>query len=374
GRRPADDGNALVRPSLPDQAKGAVHTVRGQLHRGTPVFRHAVRATVVVVVGDLIGRALPFGHSYWVPLVALLIMRPGFSQTYSRAAARLGGTVAGLVVAGVFVQLAHPGPLLAGILSVVCGGLILLFMYTGYAPVQAAASAYTVFTLGMAGVGLDQSVPARLVLTLIGGFLAMLAYAVYPSWETPRLRTRLADWIQADLAYAAAVVRHHAEPTERTAREYRDAVLAARTAVLSWRDAVALAAQEPVRHRGLSHTTEDGAERALAEFARITMLLEAHLPAPGSAPVPGAAPLAAALQQSADDAARAVRDRRVPTWEPVRAALAAWNGEGPTEQLVHRTGTLLVTALDELSAALEYAAPAVPPGNGPGPPVNSRPA
>ncbi|MFE4257973.1 FUSC family protein [Streptomyces sp. NPDC056883] len=111
------------------------------------------------MVGDLIGRALPFGHGYWVPLVAVLILRPGFSHTYGRAAARLGGTVFGLIISGTIVQLAHPGPLASGTLSVICGGLILLFMYTGYAPVQAAGSAYTVFALPVAGVGLDQSLP-----------------------------------------------------------------------------------------------------------------------------------------------------------------------------------------------------------------------
>ncbi|MER7177522.1 FUSC family protein [Streptomyces mesophilus] len=323
-------------------------------------------------MGDLIGRALPFGHGYWVPLVGALILRPGFSQTYSRAAARLGGTVLGLVIAGAIVELAHPGEALAAVLSVVCGGLILLFMYTGYAPVQAAASGYTVFTLGMAGVGLDQSVPARLVLTLIGGGLAMLAYALYPSWETPRLRTRLADWIHADLGYAATVVRHYAEPTGPAARETREAVLTARSALLAWRDAVALAAKEPVRDRGLSHTAQDGAERALYEAARVTMLLEAHVPAPGAPPVPAAAALAEALQQSADAAAQAVRDRRVPTWEPVRAALADWHGEGATSEMVHRTGTLLLTSLSDLSTALEYASPPVPPGNSPAPEPGRR--
>lgn len=281
-RRP-DEGDTLVRPPLRQEFKDAVRTVRGQLHHDSPVFRHAVRATVVVVVvGDLIGRALPFGHSYWVPLVAILIMRPGFSHTYGRAAARLGGTLVGLVIAGGIVQLAQPGPAVSGILSVICGGLILLFMYTGYAPVQVAASGYVVFTFAMAGVGLDHSVPARLILTLVGGCLAMLAYAVCPAWETPRLRTRLADWIKADLVYAATVVRHYADPTQQSARETREAVLSARTCVLAWRNAVALAEQEPVRQRGFSRTTESGAEQAPADFAHTTMLLEAHLPAPAS--------------------------------------------------------------------------------------------
>ncbi|WP_353962665.1 FUSC family protein [Streptomyces sp. NBC_00347] len=73
------------------------------------------------------GRALPFGRGYRVPLGAVLILRPGFSRTYGRAAARLGGTVFGLIIAGTIVQLAHPGPLASGTLSVIFGGLILLF-------------------------------------------------------------------------------------------------------------------------------------------------------------------------------------------------------------------------------------------------------
>ncbi|MFC8127797.1 FUSC family protein [Streptomyces sp. NPDC057302] len=363
-----EDATALVRPSVSDEVKTAARTLHGQLHRDSPVFRHAVRTTVVVVVGDVVGRLLPFGHGYWVPLVAILIMRPGFTQTYSRATARIGGNIGGLLIAGTIVQLAQPGALVNAVLSVICGGLILLFMYTGYAPVQAAAAAYTIFTLAMAGEGLDQSVPARLNLTLIGGFLAMLAYALYPSWETPRLRTRLADWTRADLRYTATVVRHYAEPGARTARESREAVLEARAALLAWRGAVALAAKEPVRHRGLSHTTETGAEHALAEVARITMLLEANLPVPGSRAVTAAAPLAIALQQSADDAAKAVRDRRIPTWGPIRAALTGWDSQGPTDEMVQRTGVLLLAALDELSTSLQYGSPPVPPGNSPAPP------
>ncbi|MFJ7270318.1 FUSC family protein [Streptomyces sp. NPDC099050] len=296
-------------------------------------------------------------------------MRPGFSHTYGRAAARLGGTVVGLIIAGALVELAHPGPLVSGTLSVICGGLILLFLYTGYAPVQAAASAYTVFTLAMAGVGLEQSVPARLILTLIGGGLAMLAYALYPAWETPRLRTRLADWIKADLVYAATVVGHYADPTRQSARETREAVLAGRAAVLAWRDAMALAEKEPVRQRGLSRTTEAGAEAALADFAHVTMLLEAHLPEPGGPRRPPAAILASALRQSAEDADRAVRDHRVPTWEPVRTALDSRHVDDPgdprapdgpgdeTDRMLHRAGGLLLAALEELSTALEYASP-----------------
>ncbi|MFF1412143.1 hypothetical protein ACFVX6_20635 [Streptomyces sp. NPDC058289] len=68
----------------------------------------------------------------------------------------------------------------------------------------------------------------------------------------------------------------------------------------------------------------------------------------------------AALQQSAEDADRAVRDHRVPTWEPVRTALDTWHDEAPggeADRMLHRAGVLLLAALEKLSTALEYASP-----------------
>ncbi|MFH8608919.1 FUSC family protein [Streptomyces sp. NPDC018029] len=347
----------LLRPSLLALVPAAVRAVRADFRHDSPVTRHAVRVTAVAAAGYLLGHWLPLGHGYWAPMASVMVMRPDFSQTYSRAVARFGGTLVGVALATGLVQLAHPGTGLSAVLAVLCAGLMYLLMRTGQVAAQACVAAYVVFLLGMGGQQWTQTVPERVVLTLLGGVLAMIAYAVYPAWETPRLRTRLADWLIADGRYAAAVVDHYAHPAGKACPDVREALLAARDARVAWQEAVNRAKNEPVRHRGLSRAAAADAEETLAQLGRVAMLMEAHLPERGDTPVPAAARLADALRKSTEQGAKAVRERRVPKWDAVRTALEEWDGEGVPDRVVRKGAGLLLETLDELSDALDTAPP-----------------
>ncbi|UFQ17205.1 MULTISPECIES: FUSC family protein [Streptomyces] len=364
----------LLRPSLLALVPSALRAMRAALRHESPIARHATRVTAVAAAGYLLGTWLPFGHGYWAPMAAVMIMRPDFSQTYSRAVARFGGTLVGVALATALVQLAHPGTGLSAALAVLCAGLMYLLMRTGQVAAQACVSAYVVFLLGMSGQQWTQTVPERVVLTLLGGVLAMIAYALYPAWETPRLRTRLADWLTADGRYAAAVVDHYAHPAGKACPDVRQALLAARDARVAWQEAVDRAKNEPVRHRGLSRAAAADAERALAQLGRVAMLMEAHLPERDATPVPAAARLAEALRTSTDQGAKALRERRLPRWDAVRTALDEWDGEGVPDRVVRKGAGLLLDTLEELTDALDTTPPPMlvdgtqpsGPGNGPG--------
>ncbi|MFI7357395.1 FUSC family protein [Streptomyces avidinii] len=348
--RTAAPGESMLRPTLPALVPLVLAAVRAELRPGSPILRHAVRVTAVACAGYVIGQALPFGHGYWAPMASVMIMRPDFSQTYARAVARFGGTLVGVAVATGIVQLAQPDMYLSGFLAVVSAWLMYVLMRTGYAVAQLFVSAYVVFLLGMGGVRWDQTVPDRVALTLVGGLLAMIGYALYPAWETPRLRTRLADWIAAGGRYAAAVLDQYADPAGARRADVREALLAARDARIAWQEAVDRAAGEPVRHRGLSHAAADGAGDALAALGRSAMLLEAQLPDRGQAPVPGAADLAGALRRATEAGATAVRERRVPQWDEVRAVLA--DRRAPEQGILGGAAAQLLESLDEVSEAL----------------------
>ncbi|MFE2374823.1 FUSC family protein [Streptomyces sp. NPDC059398] len=354
GQGTTADAEPLVRPSLVRMAPVVLRTMRKELRsHDSPVLRHAIRTAVVAAVGYLIGAALPFGHGYWVPLASVMVMRPAFTQTYGRAVARFGGTLVGVAVATAVVRLAHPGPYPSGALAVVSAGLMFLLMRTGYAAGSACVSAYVVFLLDMSGLAVGQTVRDRVLLTLIGGLLAMVAYAVYPAWETPRLRNRLADWLLADGRYAAAVVAHYADPAGARRTDVRDAVIAARAARIAWQEALERATHEPVRHRGLSRPVAEGAEEAMAQLGRAAMLMEAHLPGRSTTPVPAAREVADALLHAVERGARDIRQRRVPHWDEVRENLAAWDSEGVPDQVVRGGAGLLLDTLDQLTAALD---------------------
>ncbi|MFH8472643.1 FUSC family protein [Streptomyces sp. NPDC018000] len=348
------------RPTLLRLVPVVVKAMRAELRPGSPILRHAVRVSVVVAVGYLIGAALPFGHGYWAPMAAVMVMRPEFSQTYGRSVARFGGTIVGVSLATAIVEITHPGVTLTAMLSVLCALLMYLLMRTGYVVGQACVSAYVVFLLGMAGNNWSQTVFERVVLTLVGGLLAMISYAAYPAWETPRLRGRLGDWLKADGRYAASVVEQYAEPAERGHDDVRSALLDTREARVAWQEALAAARHEPVRNRGLSHAAADDTQHALAQFGRVAMLLEAHLPSGGATPVPAAAHLAEALRRATEQGAKEVRERRVPDWAEVREALARWDaqqrtGEGEEDPFVRNGAGLLLEVLEEFSRGLDGA-------------------
>ncbi|MFE6496117.1 FUSC family protein, partial [Streptomyces sp. NPDC057747] len=358
----ASDGTPAAphrrRPTLLRLVPVVLAAMRAELRPGSPILRHAVRVSVVAAGGYLIGTVLPFGHGYWAPMAAVMVMRPEFSQTYARSVARFGGTIVGVSLATAIVQTTHPGVTTAAALSVLCALLMYLLMRTGYVVGQACVSAYVVFLLGMAGDNWSQTVLERVVLTLAGGLLAMISYALYPAWETPRLRGRLGDWLKADGRYAASVVDQYAEPAERGHDDVRSALLDTREARVAWQEALATAQHEPVRNRGLSRSAADDTQHALAQLGRAAMLLEAHLPGGGATPVPDAAHLAEALRRATEQGAKAVRERRVPDWTEVREALAEWDArqrtdEGEADPFVREGAHLLLEALEEFSRGLD---------------------
>ncbi|MBV2166716.1 MAG: FUSC family protein, partial [Kaistella sp.] len=64
-------------------------------------FRHSVRITLAMLTGYIISQMefLGIGHSYWILITIVAIMRPAYSTTKHRNLLRLYGTVAGAVVA-----------------------------------------------------------------------------------------------------------------------------------------------------------------------------------------------------------------------------------------------------------------------------------
>lgn len=358
----------LNRPSLAGLVPVALRTFHRELRWSSPVCRHALRVAVVVAVGYLLGKALPPQHGYWAPLTAVMVLRPDFSRTYERGFARFGGTLLGVGIAGTVTALVHPSPYLSAALAVLSVGCMYLLMRTGYALTSACIGAYVVFLLGIAGSLWSQTVFERIWLTALGGALALLSYAVFPAWETPLLRDRLADWLSATGSYTIAVLDCFARPAEAAAgpagtpspghpnRQVREALLDTRAARQEWDQSATRAGAEPVRHRGrISRRSASDAQSALVTLGRVTMLLEAHLPDREAEPSVGAAAYAAALESALPAAARAIRDNEPLEWGPVHDALSDWwerEADRTSSSVALRTADLLADALDDLATAV----------------------
>ncbi|MDH6576430.1 FUSC family protein [Kitasatospora sp. MAP5-34] len=323
-------GPGLRRPSLFRLLPHAWQAVRRQLQPHSAIFQHAVRMAGVVTVSYLAAKLLGLHHGYWAPLTAAMVMRPDFAQTYSRGVARLAGTVVGVAVSTVVVQLFHPGEWLAAALAVVCIGGAYLTLRTGYALMTAWVSSYVVFLLGLQPGDPLRTAVERVVLTLLGGSVALLAYALFPTWQTARLAERLAEWLAAAGRYAGAVLTVFGDPAGGGG-EVRAALLDSREARSELLQAIDRADAEPVRHAAhlpeLSRKQIDRARAAIALLTRSALLLEAHLPTADAEPVPGAAEFAEELRYATAIAAAALLVGQRVDFSGLRAAHDRWDAE-----------------------------------------------
>ncbi|MFF2080820.1 FUSC family protein [Kitasatospora sp. NPDC058162] len=363
-----DAGSALSRPSLFGMAAPVLSAVRRQIRPGSTVLRHAVRLATVVTVADLVGRLTGLHHGYWAALTAAMVIRPDFAQTFSRGVARLAGTVVGVALATAVVLVLNPGAWLSAVLAVLCVCGAYLTNRTGYALMTACVSGYVVFLLGLVQPGNSLATAVeRVGLTLVGGVVALLTYALFPSWESARLGERLAEWIAAAGRYGAAVLAVYGDPAAHSDREVRTALLDSREARSEFLQAMQRAEVEPVPEsmRKLSHKQVEKARTAVGLLSRVGLLLEAHVPAKDAAPVPGAEAFATSLAEATAGAAAAILDGRPVDFSGLRAEQRAWERRlresheavaagDPSEQVeVVRAATrLLMQALDDLERAV----------------------
>ncbi|WP_107061605.1 FUSC family protein, partial [Streptomyces sp. NRRL S-1868] len=361
GKHTPAAGHALARPrhlhmpTLAAMVPIALRAVRRELHWSSPILRHALRVSGVASAGYLLGKALPPAHGYWVPLTAVMVLRPDFSRTYERGVGRFVGTLFGVGLGGTVMALVDPGPYAAAGLAVLAVATQYLLMRTGYVISSVCTGAYVVFLLGILGAEWYQTAYERVGLTALGGVLAMLSYALFPAWETPLLRDRLADWLAATGRYVMAVFDAFAQPAERRPRQVREALLDSRAARQEWEQTASRAEAEPVRRHGrISRRSANDAQSALVTLGRAAMLLEAHIPDRDAQPSEGAGRLTAALAPALSEAVTAIRKSRPVDWSQVREAVRQWEDDqqqGPPPVGL-RTAELIMDALDDLAGAV----------------------
>jgi uncharacterized membrane protein (TIGR01666 family) len=164
-------------------------------------FRHALRVSIVMLVGYLISRSLDFSHSYWILLTILVISKPGFSLTKERNYQRIIGTIVGAGI-GIFA--------LAFIEDRNALFFILLFCMIGcysfqrknYVVSVVFMTPYIIILFQFLGMGGISVATERIYDTLIGSGIAFIAsYFLFPNWEHEKLKADMLSMLEANCGY-----------------------------------------------------------------------------------------------------------------------------------------------------------------------------
>jgi hypothetical protein len=158
---------------------------RSCLSLRSPVCRYALRMAVVITAAAEFYRHAGMLSGYWVPMTTLLVVRADLYQTLTRGAMRVTGTIVGAGLAGLIAAHLRPSPwiLAAGVLFFAWWALAVLNV--NYSLFTLNLTAYVVFLLALSGLPPAEVVHRRALYTLLGGALALAAYAdVF--WKTRR--------------------------------------------------------------------------------------------------------------------------------------------------------------------------------------------
>lgn len=303
---------------LRDQAAVDLAQIRANATLHSPAGRHAVRLAVVVLVAELASRHLPLQRSYWMVVAAATTLRPEFGATFTRGTERVLGTCLGVGIAGGIAVALHP----AGGATIVLVGVLAWIAYSvfpaSFAVGFAFITAVVVFLLNAISPDTLATAWDRLIDTLVGGALGLLAYAVWPTWSEAPARDALADLVGAHRAYLGATLEALIQGRRADDNEVRDLSRRARLARTTAESTVARSLSEPATRR----IDADQSQAVLAAMRR--QIQAAHVlrldvqDERVRSPLPGLEPLARALDEllsTAEAALRARPDERPPARE-----------------------------------------------------------
>ncbi|MCP9768589.1 hypothetical protein EGI22_11750 [Lacihabitans sp. LS3-19] len=181
------------------------NTIKNNLNTDSVIFRHAVRLTVAFLLSYFIGQALNPAYSNWIIVTTMVILRPNYGLTKSRAKSRMIGTVLGMIFTLALVYFSG-NHLLYGWVAVVA-------LLVGFSNIQKnyllASAGLTISILLLYVLnekGTIDVILFRGLYTLIGVLISLFAmYFVWPIWEKENIKDAVKNAISANLAYLESV-------------------------------------------------------------------------------------------------------------------------------------------------------------------------
>ncbi|HWZ15147.1 MAG TPA: FUSC family membrane protein [Mucilaginibacter sp.] len=206
-------GSGASEPSSEEYAKFVTHqdysphVFFDNLSFSSATFKHALRVSLVCLVGFIMGKTVALGHhSYWILLTIIVILKPGFSLSKQRNYQRLIGTIAGGII-GILILKFIPDRTAQFIALVALMMGTYSFIRLNYVVSVIFMTPYVLILFKFLGVGV--LVEERIIDTIIGSTIAFIAsYTLFPTWEFEQIQENLRGVIQANVNYLVKIAEN----------------------------------------------------------------------------------------------------------------------------------------------------------------------
>lgn len=194
-----------------DDLKGwadIVIRIRQHLTPESVLFRHAVRLSIVLLIGYIFVQLTQIEYGYWILLTALFVSQPNFNATRRRLRLRIVGTLIGIIIGYAVLYFV---PSLEGqlLLMVISGVLFFELRSKQYAQATAFITILALINFNLDGLGFDAALP-RMLNTLIGCALAWFGVSfIWPDWKFRRLPRSIRQALTAQCDYLKQVAEQY---------------------------------------------------------------------------------------------------------------------------------------------------------------------
>ncbi|MDW7694544.1 FUSC family membrane protein [Flammeovirgaceae bacterium SG7u.111] len=202
------EGSSIPRLRKDERSLG--ERLRAQLTFKHPRMRYAIRLSICFLVGYILVQALELEKGAWVMLTSLFVSQISYSETRRRLFQRVLGTVMGVVIGVLLIQI-FPTKVGQLVLLLISGFAFFYWVRTRY---SRAVLFITIFVLCgfnlISGAGGATIMTSRLIDTLIGASLAFLvARYLWPGWQYHRLPVLISLAMAKNAAYFKAIVKEY---------------------------------------------------------------------------------------------------------------------------------------------------------------------
>lgn len=200
----------------PPSAEGWLDALRADWTLESVMMRHAIRMAIVGAVDVALMHFIHISHGFWLAMTSIIVLQPYGSSTLRRSVQRVGGTIAGGVLAAVLAVVIRSPALMMPTIAV-------------FATLTLAAYAvdYGLYSFFLTPTFVLMSLPhprdwayagVRMGTTLLGAVVAVVAMRLlWPERPGLELGRRLARCAAADAAYLRAILRFWEQPDRRKA-------------------------------------------------------------------------------------------------------------------------------------------------------------
>ena len=194
---------------MPSEEKLNFKVLKNNISLSSSQFRHALRITIALLLGYSFSlfQFLGIGHTYWILITIVAILKPAYSITKKRNLLRLYGTIAGAVIAYAILHYVHINEILFTILLL---SMIMCFSFLKgkYFWAVLFMTIYVFLSFNFLSPGnIDIIFKDRIVDTIVAGVItSLVAYIVLPVWEHTQNLDLMKKSAECNLTYFQSVI------------------------------------------------------------------------------------------------------------------------------------------------------------------------